>query len=142
MEHEPTPWRMCGEDRDGCVCGQIWCHDYPIAVVTRGTWGDKYPALRFVDQQGKECAGTSIGARAEAYIEMIEYGEVPPGLAMANARFIVQACNSHEELLEALSGLLEIENRFEGCEHADCVVCADTQARVDKARAALITAGG
>lgn len=20
----PSPWKMCGEDRGGCVCGQIW----------------------------------------------------------------------------------------------------------------------
>lgn len=29
------------------------------------------------------------------------------GLAEANARFIVQACNSHDELLEALAAMLD-----------------------------------
>jgi len=33
----PGPWSICGEERGGCVCGQIWStsKDYRVADATR-----------------------------------------------------------------------------------------------------------
>ena len=51
--------------------------------------------------------GSSLDLKAEAFMDMIEYGEIPEDVAIANAEFIVRACNSHEDLLEALKNLQE-----------------------------------
>lgn len=59
------------------------CDDYPVAEVTKGPWGDTYPALRVV--------GGSLGSKAEAYLERIEYGNVPEAEALANRTFIREA---------------------------------------------------
>ncbi len=61
----------------------IMCDDYPVAEVTKGPWGDTYPALRVV--------GGSIDGKAEAYLERIEYGHVPEAEALANRAFIREA---------------------------------------------------
>jgi hypothetical protein len=86
----PGPWRACHEGE--CSCGQVWCDDYPVATVTRGKWGDTYPAI-----QPQEGTG-SVERKYEAVIEMIEYGEVSSELAMANAKLIMAA----PELLDSL----------------------------------------
>lgn len=85
----PGPWRECGRDRGGCVCGIIWstAHDHPVAAVTSGPWGDEYPSLRFAE--GGE--GTVTPSKVEAYIERIEYGSVDASEAKANARLIAAA---------------------------------------------------
>jgi len=62
----------------------IMCNDYPVAEVTKGSWGDEYPALRFVGD-------SSIDRKAEAYMERIEYGSVSDAVAMANRAFIREA---------------------------------------------------
>ena len=95
-KHTPTPWGLCGESRGGCLCGQIWAvgADHPVATVISGKWGDTFPTLKIT--------GTSIDRKAEAVIEMIEYGEVGEDVAKANAALIVRAVNCHEELVAAL----------------------------------------
>ena len=57
--------------------------------------------------------------------------------AVANAAFIVRACNGHEELLAALNGLIDaadggevFDHDMSGCE--DCALCTARAAR-DKA---------
>ena len=47
----------------------VWCDHYPVATVTSGKWGDGDPAIRLV--------GTSLDAKAEAYMDQITYGELP-----------------------------------------------------------------
>lgn len=36
MKHTPGPWRMCGKDRGGCVCGMVFSEtaDCPVATAT------------------------------------------------------------------------------------------------------------
>lgn len=60
------------------------CDDYPVARVTKGSWGDEYPALRIVGE-------TSLNQKVEAYNELIEYGAVPEAEALANRAFIREA---------------------------------------------------
>jgi hypothetical protein len=98
-KHTPGPWSLCN-DGEKCKCGQIWSADFPIAKVTKGKWGDPYPAIRPV--------GGSIGRQYEAYIELIEYGEVPEDVAMANGRLIARA----PELLEQNGGRGVAEDRW------------------------------
>jgi len=86
------PWDAC---HDGaCKCGQIWTDNYPVAIVTKGNWGDDYPAIRLI--------GTSIDAKAEAYMEQITYGIVDENTAMANAQFIAAAPEIIQQLLEEI----------------------------------------
>jgi hypothetical protein len=88
----PGPWRAC---KDGlCSCGQIWSisEDRPVAFVQRdGEWGDEWHEV--VDGQVQR--------------QFSAYGSVPEGSQAANAAFIVHACNLHDELVEALKGLVD-----------------------------------
>ena len=104
------PWTYCGQRSDGhlskskdgdlgkvfsdagerfCSCGFIWSmpHDYPVLKMTVGKWGDEYPAIR-IPEQG------AIGAVAEPYMEMIEYGEIPIEAAEAASKRIVTVINA------------------------------------------------
>lgn len=74
----PGPWSSC--DDNACKCTNVVCADYPIANVTKGKWGDEFPAIRLV--------GNALENKAEAYMEMFEYGEVLEHQAMANRAFI------------------------------------------------------
>lgn len=78
----PGPWHSCPDN--GCKCTMVMCDDYPVAEVTKGPWGDEYPALRFVGD-------SSLDRKAEAYMERIEYGNVSDQLALANRAFIREA---------------------------------------------------
>ncbi len=97
----PRPWNAC---KDGeCTCGQIWTEsgDHPVADVTRGVWGDTYPALRAIESPTSGMSGTAV----EAYLERIEYGEVGPTIAAANAKLIVALVNEIEPLLNEVEML-------------------------------------
>jgi hypothetical protein len=111
---------------------QIWCDDYPVAVVESGKWGDRFPSIRLV--------GGSLSVKAEPYMDMIEYGKIPQEEAEANAAFIVQAVNSHEALVERLQ---ESETLLIGlqalCIHQRYV--ERIQAQINDNRAALKLAG-
>lgn len=78
----PGPWHSCDDNK--CKCPTIMCDDYPVADVTKGPWGDSYPALRIVGD-------TSLNQKVEAYRELIEYGNVPEAEALANRAFIREA---------------------------------------------------
>lgn len=82
----PGPWEACGEDRGGCVCGQVWSRaaDCPVAKTERGEWGDSYPALKVT--QGDGLHNTEI--KIEAYREFMAYGALPDGQGEKNALFI------------------------------------------------------
>lgn len=88
------PWSVCGADRGVCQCVTILSKHHPIATAVSGAWGDNYPSLRFVEDSGEG----SIGAKIEAYMEQITYGEVPEAVAKANARLIAAAPDMYEAL--------------------------------------------
>lgn len=99
MKYTIGPWRACNKGK--CVCGQIWSEpaDFPVATVTTGKWGDEYPRIRLTDDN-----------KAEAYMEMIEYGEVPKEMAEANAHLIAAS----PDLLDALKEAKEIIRCWHG----------------------------
>lgn len=74
---------------------QIWCDYFPIGEVTRGKWGDDYPAIRLAEGQGLQ------GMFAEAYMEQITYGEVSDENAKRIADALVAAYNALPSLLAA-----------------------------------------
>lgn len=85
-EFTPGPWKVC------CAkCLSVLCNDFPVAEITRGDWGDEYPAIRVEN---------GIGGKAEAYTEMIEYGHVAEDVALANAYLIAAAPDLYEALEE------------------------------------------
>lgn len=88
-------WNACREGK--CSCSAIWCPDYPVADVTRGAWGDTYPAL--IVEHDKGICGSVL---TKAEIKMIEYGEVKDEQATANAQAIVALHNAFPEILERL----------------------------------------
>lgn len=94
--HTPGPWSYCGADRGGCSCLTITAPDHPIAEVTGGAWGDRYPSIRLT--------GNSLERQAEAYMEQITYGEVPMEVAKANAALIAAA----PDMLAALLNVQKI----------------------------------
>jgi hypothetical protein len=106
MEHTKLPWKYCGQEREKpevCGCMQIWSKpdDHPVAKVECGKWGDEYPSIRFTKDS------CSLLPKIEPYMDIIEYGFINQETAKANAAFIVLACNSHYELLEACKEALE-----------------------------------
>ncbi len=106
-KHLPTPYIKCGASDGKCQCAQIWSKpaDTQIGNIIIGKWGDKYPAIRIKEPRG-------IGAVAEPYMEMIEYGEIPEEVAHATIDFILLACNMHDELVKALSLAIEALDRL------------------------------
>lgn len=71
-KHSPLPWRQCGADRGGCVCGLIWAADHETVVAE--AWS--------------RCEEGGV--------------TYPRGLAQANATLIVRAVNNHDTLRTAL----------------------------------------
>lgn len=112
--YTPGPWKACGHKtpKGPCKCGIVHGPDHPIAKVEIGKWGDEYPAVRLVEYQGGPGVrpGT-IGAVAEAVIEMVEYGEIAVETALANAALISAA----PDLLEATKHLLWCPKTDDGC---------------------------
>lgn len=95
----PEPWEYCGEKRkhpEHCECGYIWGEDYPIAKVTKGEWGDEWPAIK-VERPG------SINESAVPYTEKMVYGSVNEGTADANMELIVLACNWFQDMAKRLN---------------------------------------
>lgn len=79
-EHSPFPWHLCGEERGGCQCGQIWSKDHPVAQLTFGEWGD---------------------------LPDLAYGNVSLELAMANGYVIAAVGDMVEALREILASVYE-----------------------------------
>lgn len=88
-------WLAHDGERTVCKCCSVSGADHPIANVTRGEWGDEYPALRLVGE-------SSLEQRAEPFIDRIVYGSVDEATACANAAFIA-FCGTHRDtILSAL----------------------------------------
>lgn len=100
----PVPWRACGEDRGGCQCCAVWDADAPVLEATKGAWGDSYPAIRVV--QGDGLHDTNI--KIEAYMEHVDYGEVPLETGKANALFIVAVRNALPALIRRVEQAKEL----------------------------------
>lgn len=98
------PWTACCAKRDN-GCSHVMHTDGMIAEVTKGEWGDDYPALRSVDEQGNPCSPGAIGAKVEAYMEQITYGEVSVEQAQANKSFIAHARTDVPALLAKIDEL-------------------------------------
>lgn len=91
-----TPWSACHNGE--CKCSQVWTKDdHPVAIVTRGEWGDDYPSIRLT--------GGSLELKAEAYMEQITYGTVSNDTATANAKFIAAAPEIVKQLLDRINVL-------------------------------------
>lgn len=80
----------------------VMCHDYPVAKVTSGDWGDEHPDIRLV--------GSSFERRAEAYMVKDVYGSVSEETAKANARLISAAPDCYEALRDLLRHYVELVN--------------------------------
>lgn len=42
-EATPGPWRECGHDRGGCICGQVWSEHGQSSLVLKPDCGDEVP---------------------------------------------------------------------------------------------------
>ena len=110
MKYTPTPWKLCNDGN--CPCLSIGGDGHPVADVTNGEWGDNIPVIRIEGTPG----GCSGELKIKAEMSMIGYGTVDKKEAKANAEFIVRACNSHDQLVEALEVLLEhTKNNYTIC---------------------------
>jgi hypothetical protein len=91
-----APWSACHDGE--CKCSQVWTKDdHPVAIVTKGNWGDDYPSIRLV--------GEELERKAEAYMEQINYGTVSNDTAIANTKFIAAAPEIVKQLLDKVNTL-------------------------------------
>jgi hypothetical protein len=88
----PGPWT---HHKDGCKCDMVMHKDGPVCNVTKGKWGDEYPTLKM--------EGTSLDRTVTAVMEMMEYGEVPEDVFLANRDFIAHAREDIPALLAELT---------------------------------------
>ena len=98
----PGPWHACHDGK--CPCATVMAEEFPVATITRGDWGDEYPAIRLVGE-------SSFDMKAEAYIERITYGCVSDELAAANVRLIASAPDRHDQLCALLLHGWAVEKR-------------------------------
>jgi len=98
----PGKWNAC--NKGDCTCGIITSKQFnaPIATATIGKWGDTYPAIRLKENTG------SVEGIYEAYIEMIEYGEVSKEAGTNNAKYIAAA--SPETILKIAEYVHQLES--------------------------------
>ncbi|MEN6532214.1 MAG: hypothetical protein ABFD89_01030 [Bryobacteraceae bacterium] len=124
MSHTPGPWKVL--DR------QVWSRlgDHPVAEVVSGKWGDPYQTLRLVGPDGKEAQSGSLDIKAEAYTELIEYGQVDPDEAKANARLIAVAPDMLEVLRKVRDYLVEAKTG-DLCVVAAISLCGEVIEKVD-----------
>ena len=95
MSHTPTPWKL------GAWSGQCKIdHGTTYHPGVKGGCSYTYRFLASEDWEGCISAGD-----AESHIELIGYDESGPILSRANAAFIVQAVNSYDILVAALTTL-------------------------------------
>lgn len=93
----PLPWTACGYERGGCQCCTVMTRDYPVCSVTEVKWGDRYPNIRLIDD--------SIGGfKAEAFMDGMDYGEVPIDQAKATI-YIASVVNSVPLLIAEIKRL-------------------------------------
>jgi len=120
MKHSPTPWGACHDGE--CQCKMIWSvpSDHPVVDVIAGKWGDRFASIKLV--------GTSLDLKAEAFMDMIEYGSVNDETAVANAQFIVKAVNNYDSFREMLNASLKV---LRSCQEG-CVVPKYTKDIADK----------
>ena len=112
------PWHACGDPANQqqfstgltgdmppmrarkqlCSCGQVWSapHDFPVARVEGGTWGDSWPAIR-----------TKEDGTLEPYMERSDYGDIPVEAQRANMAFVARARTLLPELAAACRALRE-----------------------------------
>jgi hypothetical protein len=91
MKFTPGPWSIHAiNPATSCTYLQISGANHPIGRVESGKWGDPYLSIRQV--------GPSLDQKFEPYMELIEYGEIPKEVALANARLIAAAPAMYEAL--------------------------------------------
>lgn len=115
----PGPWHACGtgpreavltgigpdtveprKHKNGaCSCGFVWSvpTDAPVLEVTGGAWGDRYPAIRRNED------GT-----LEAFMERLDYGEIPHEQQAANMKFTAHAPTDISDLHREVTRLRAI----------------------------------
>jgi len=100
MSYTKGEWHACQDGK--CSCKEVWSDNHPVAKVHAGKWGDDYPSIRLVGE-------TSLGLKAEPYMEQITYGEIPEEVAIANAHLIAAAPSMYEALKEAQTYIARCE---------------------------------
>lgn len=115
----PGPWSACGVRTEkevltgvardqieprrhksgACSCGFVWSvpADVPIMEVIGGAWGDRWPAIRRLED------GT-----LEPFTDSMDYGEVPREMQAANMKFIEQAPSDIAALLAEVKRLQSV----------------------------------
>lgn len=113
----PGPWHACGTGKPAvipdefamgnmltprrhphgaCTCGFVWSVpiDAPILEVTGGPWGDTWAAIR-----------TNDDGVLEAFMDRMDYGEIPRDVQAANMKFIANAPTDIRALLDEITRL-------------------------------------
>ena len=90
-KHTPAPWQLCAHlaKHDECTCGyrgSIWGADEETIVCEMGSSPD-------IDNEGRVAGHCQPQADRPTQL--------------ADAAFIVRAVNAHDDLVEALRGLIE-----------------------------------
>jgi hypothetical protein len=102
-KYSPIPWSACNNGK--CSCKQVYSHkvDAPVLEIISGEWGERYPNIRLVGDYSMEM-------KAEPFINMIPYGEIPEDIATGNAQLVCTAVNNFFDLVSIVE---ELSNHIE-----------------------------
>lgn len=108
MKHTPTPWKIY--DELGCGCREI------------GRWND------CADQNDPFCGKEDVCCTVGHYDDSVD---------LANASFIVRACNSHEVLVLALKQAIRLYEGMVHDEYDGTSMLDEMLSDIEECRAAL-----
>lgn len=142
-QHSPLPWRVVLSEyahRKGSPICEETCGRGEVPIRTEYM----APSASWPDPEGHVMKSTiveDVVAADESHVICTGHDYNDGGhVEFADANFIVRACNSYDELLAALKGL--VERALEECDTTGCCGCTDRSQEIVAARAAIAKAEG
>jgi len=99
MKHTPGPWRECGADKGGCVCGLIWSTtaDRPVAGIEPRPEGfEKMPEGEARANARLIAAAPDLLAALKELVYMIDMHRLAVGGCVDEARKAIERAEGKE----------------------------------------------
>ncbi len=128
MSNQKGQWRL----RDN----EIILNHKPVATIACGEIGDKFPTIRLVEGT---LGGVLGRITLQAEMDIVAMDSIPEEEAAERGEFIVRACNSYADLLEACKeAAAELHQlAWDFKIHGQGTLAKQTKEHADKAEAAI-----